>query len=94
MSYKEAATLTSKGQVTIPAGIRKRLGVQPGDQLRFELAHSGQLTVTAIRRRSIFEQMDELKLPSIGRPVERADIDRAIADEVAERHARLNRRRR
>lgn len=29
------ATLTSKGQVTIPAAVRRRLGLKKGDQLEF-----------------------------------------------------------
>ena len=29
------ATITSKGQVTIPAAIRERLGLKQGDQLEF-----------------------------------------------------------
>ena len=31
----QTSTLTSKGQVTIPAGVRKRLGLQPGDRVAF-----------------------------------------------------------
>jgi AbrB family looped-hinge helix DNA binding protein len=27
--------VTSKGQVTIPIGVRKRLGLRPGDELEF-----------------------------------------------------------
>lgn len=30
------ATLTSKGQVTIPAPIRRRLGLEPGQVLEFD----------------------------------------------------------
>jgi antitoxin PrlF len=30
-------TLTQKGQVTIPQEIRSRLGIKPGDRVRFEL---------------------------------------------------------
>ncbi len=94
MSYKVDATLTSKGQVTVPAGIRERLGIKPCDHLRFHLADSGRLTVTPIRRRSIFERIDELKLPSIGRPTTREDIAVAIDREVTERQARARDRRR
>ena len=31
----EASTLTSKGQVTIPAEVRRRLGLKPGDRVAF-----------------------------------------------------------
>jgi antitoxin PrlF len=32
-----SSTLTTKGQVTIPADLRKRLNLSAGDQVRFEL---------------------------------------------------------
>ncbi len=35
------AKVTSKGQVTIPVSIRKRLGLKPGDHLRFEPGKDG-----------------------------------------------------
>ena len=45
---QEAETcLTSKGQVTIPAAIRHRLGLKPRDKVQFELAGD-----TAILRRA------------------------------------------
>ena len=31
-------TMTSKGQVTVPKGIRDALGLSPGSQVEFELA--------------------------------------------------------
>ena len=31
----QTSTLTSKGQVTIPAEVRKRLGLHPGDRVGF-----------------------------------------------------------
>ena len=31
----QPSTLTSKGQVTIPADVRKRLGLHPGDRVAF-----------------------------------------------------------
>lgn len=30
------ATLTSKGQITLPVAIRRRLGLEPGDVLEFD----------------------------------------------------------
>lgn len=89
MSYKLDATVTSKGQVTVPVEIRERLGVKPGDRLRFHLSDSGRLTVTAIHRRSIFDRLDELKLPSLGRPVTGADIDSAVGEAMTEQEERV-----
>jgi AbrB family looped-hinge helix DNA binding protein len=39
------ATLTSKGQVTLPKEIRERLGLRPGHQLSFELEDDGRIVV-------------------------------------------------
>ena len=36
------ATLTSKGQTTVPREIRERLGLEPGDQLHFTLLPNGR----------------------------------------------------
>jgi len=33
--------VTTKGQVTIPKEIREELGIEPGDEVRFEKADSG-----------------------------------------------------
>jgi antitoxin PrlF len=94
MACEADATITSKGQVTVPAEIREKLGVKAGDRLHFRLTESGKLTVTPIRRRSIFDSLDELKLPSIGRPVTREDIDSAIEQEITARHGSSRQRRR
>jgi len=89
MDYDADAILTSKGQVTVPARIRERLGVKPGDRLRFHLAESGSLTVTAIGRRSIFERLEELKLPALGRSVTKADIAAAVDEAMREQEDRV-----
>jgi hypothetical protein len=46
---------------------------------------------TSHRRPSIFDRLHELKLPSIGRPVTRAGIDAAVAEEMNARHGHLAR---
>ena len=42
-----AATLTSKGQTTIPKEIRDGLGLQPGDQMTFTLLPNGTVVMRA-----------------------------------------------
>jgi antitoxin PrlF len=32
---KNSSTISSKGQVTVPQAIRKRLGLEPGDRVEF-----------------------------------------------------------
>lgn len=43
------ATITSKGQVTIPKSVRDRLSLRAGDRIEFVFTDAG-LTVTPIRR--------------------------------------------
>ncbi len=39
------ATLTSKGQITIPKEIREQLQVQTGDRIEFLVGDNGQITI-------------------------------------------------
>jgi AbrB family looped-hinge helix DNA binding protein len=39
------ATLTSKGQVTVPKAIRERLGLQTGEILEFTVDETGRIVV-------------------------------------------------
>jgi len=45
MLHPTVATLTSKGQLTIPKAIRDALGLNEGDQVRFELDRTNGKTV-------------------------------------------------
>ncbi|MDQ6694706.1 MAG: type II toxin-antitoxin system PrlF family antitoxin [Chloroflexota bacterium] len=47
------STISSKGQVTVPAEVRKRLGVKQGDKLSFVIEDSGSVRVEASRYRTI-----------------------------------------
>jgi len=42
----ETATLTSKGQLTLPKPIRQALGVDAGSKVAFELSDDGQIRVS------------------------------------------------
>jgi len=42
------ATVTSKGQVTLPSELRKRLGVQRGSRIRFSIPASGAVHVEPV----------------------------------------------
>jgi antitoxin PrlF len=39
------ATITSKGQITVPKEIREHLGVTPGDRLSFQIGSAGEVVV-------------------------------------------------
>lgn len=42
------ATVTSKGQVTLPSELRKRLGIQQGSRIRFSISASGAVKVEPV----------------------------------------------
>jgi AbrB family looped-hinge helix DNA binding protein len=56
-----ATTLTTKGQVTIPKGVRDFLGIGPGSKVTFELTPTGDVVLRPIRapsaRRSRFAKL-------------------------------------
>jgi AbrB family looped-hinge helix DNA binding protein len=39
------ATLTSKGQITIPVEVRRKLGLQPGDRVDFVIERSREVVL-------------------------------------------------
>jgi len=63
---KKQAKVTSKGQVTIPREIRRRLGVRAGDKLEFEEDAQG-VRVKAVRDGSVFEKYAGIGNPRIGK---------------------------
>jgi antitoxin PrlF len=70
------ATVTSKGQVTIPIEARKRLRIQPGTKLEFVVHEDGRLEVIPMSG-----SIKELKgaVPQPKRALTLAEIDAAIA---------------
>lgn len=52
-----AATVTSKGQITIPADVRRQLGIQLGDRVEFATADDG----TVVFRRAKFPTLASLR---------------------------------
>lgn len=43
------AKVTSKGQVTLPRELRRRLGIQKGSRIRFNIPASGAIEVEPVR---------------------------------------------
>lgn len=56
------ATLTSKGQVTIPLDVREALNLQPQDKLNFTVLPDGTVIVRA-KKRSIRDLAGQLVPP-------------------------------
>jgi len=62
---QKQATITSKGQITVPLEVRRILGVRTGDKLIFENDESG-IRVRPVRSRSAFSKYRGIGNPGIG----------------------------
>ena len=76
------ATITSKGQITLPKEVRVRHGLQPGDTVEF-IEDDGRTYVQA-RRVRIADLAGMLGPPPSGKSLAIEDFDDAIMDAVAE----------
>lgn len=74
------ATLTSKGQITIPAQVRRELNVGTGDRVEFVQIEPGRYEVVAATR-----SVRELKglFGQAKRTVSIAEMNRTIAERAA-----------
>ena len=80
--YKAQSTLTSKGQITLPAGLRRRWGLKPGDRLDFALESNGRVVLRKWVRRSILD-IGEI-LPPLP-PHTEQEIDEAVTSSTKDR---------
>jgi AbrB family looped-hinge helix DNA binding protein len=71
-----SATLTSKGQITLPKAVRDRLGLAAGDKVEFVETEAGVFELRAATR-----DLRELKgvIPRPSKPVSIEDMGRVIA---------------
>jgi AbrB family looped-hinge helix DNA binding protein len=77
MAHPAIATMTSKGQLTVPKAIRDALGLQEGDQVRFELdAVLGKAALAPVKHR--VEDLWSLAVPG-ARRMSLREMERAIA---------------
>lgn len=77
------ATVTSKGQITIPVTVRRALGIHAGDRVDF-VFHSDD----RIEFRPATRSVTELKGffgPRTEPPLSIEEMDQAVADALAER---------
>jgi antitoxin PrlF len=86
--HEQLTVVTRKGQVTIPAEIRKALGIKEGDKVAF-VVEDNQVKLT--RKGSIVEQTaGALKsdIPQLRPREEREATEQAIAEEAIARPRR------
>ena len=77
------ATLTSKGQITLPQSVRSSLGLQAGDKLDFVADAAGGFRVVALRK-----DVHALRGRFAGRvakPVSVEEMNEAVQTEAAAR---------
>ena len=74
------ATLTSKGQLTLPVSIRKKLHLKPGDKIELFAKADGHIEGVPVR-----QAISALKgiLPRPDQPVSLDEMDNAIAGGAA-----------
>jgi AbrB family looped-hinge helix DNA binding protein len=82
------STLTIKGQVTIPATIRRSLGLKAGEAVRFRVTDSNQVL---IEKNDWKEELNDLHRQvatqlktNSTRPLSDRQLDKAINEEAAE----------
>ena len=69
------ATVTSKGQITIPIDIRTGLGIEPGDRINFVADEAGRVSFLPVTKNIV-----SLKgiIPAPDKPVSIQDMKAAI----------------
>jgi len=81
------ATVTSKGQITLPKEIRTHLGIGAGDRVEFRIAPNGAVTVMP-QQGSAFRLFGFLSHPDLtGISVEA--MDAAVSDSISDDHERI-----
>lgn len=79
------ASITERGQVTLPAAVRRQLGALPGGKILFQLEDDGSVTLTAP---PFTFQTVRASVPPLSRPL----TDEALAEALDEaRTARYRR---
>lgn len=77
------ATLSSKGQTTIPKAVRERLQIKPGDRFKFFFHPDGVIILPKIPTKRL-----KGSVPRLTRPASVKEIDKAIEKGATERFRR------
>ena len=78
--------ITAQGQISVPADVRKRLGVGPGSILEWEFADGHVVVRRAGTYSSVY--IHETLFPTPPRPRTIEEIDEGIARHLRKKHAR------
>ena len=83
MSVQTRTRVTSKGQVTLPVSLRRRLDIKAGDDLVFEETADG-VAMRVVHRRKLGDFLGAV--PIEGAAADHAAERTAAATKMAERH--------
>lgn len=78
------ATITSKGQITVPKEVRKALNVQEGDVLDFVIDERGQVTVRPLR--GDVRRLRGMLKHFVKRSLTVEEMDEAIGRHLVQKH--------
>jgi antitoxin PrlF len=81
-----SSKLTAQGQISVPAEVRRRLGVGPGSILEWE--QQGDKVVVQRAGRYSSEEVHQALFPEAPEPRTLADLEEGIRRHVRNRHAR------
>jgi antitoxin PrlF len=70
----EETKVSDSGVVTVPATIRRRLDIEPGDKLRWSTDEEGNLAVEVVRERYGAFEDDDMKADLGGNGLETHDL--------------------
>lgn len=77
------ATLSSKGQATIPKAVRERLQIKPGDRFKFFFHPDGVIILPKIPTKRL-----KGSVPRLARSISLTELDKAIEAGATERFRR------
>lgn len=86
--------LTTQGQISVPAEVRKKLGVAPGGAISWEELDTGEIVVRRADKVSFEEVRARFAHLRPARPVSAAEMDAAVSRHLAAKHRRLMSKRR
>ena len=81
-----SATVTSKGQITIPKDVRERLGLEAGDRVVFVVHSDGEVVLKPVQ--TDIRALHGMLHRKAQRPRSVEEMDEGIARSLADKHAR------
>lgn len=81
---KNESTISTKGQVTIPARVRKELNLQPQDKVHFEV-EAGKVVLRPVRREdllAVYNSVDTEGKPTNIHTI-REETEKAVGEQAA-----------